>query len=73
MSNVNNQPIPTLYVNNLESKVKKEGEYSKPFDKMTSAELHSSFAELKRQLYALFVPYGKMFVHDWYRSHQRNR
>lgn len=26
MSNVNSQPIPTLYVNNIESKVKKEGE-----------------------------------------------
>ncbi|GHJ84373.1 hypothetical protein NliqN6_0775 [Naganishia liquefaciens] len=40
MSNVNNQPIPTLFVSNLESKVKKD--------------------ELKRQLYALFVPYGKI-------------
>jgi hypothetical protein len=26
MSNVNSQPIPTLYVNNIESKVKKDGE-----------------------------------------------
>ncbi|KAI5453837.1 hypothetical protein NCC49_004833 [Naganishia albida] len=40
MSNVNSQPIPTLYVNNIESKVKKD--------------------ELRRQLYALFVPYGKI-------------
>ncbi|KAJ9105259.1 hypothetical protein QFC21_001626 [Naganishia friedmannii] len=40
MANVNHQPIPTLYINNLESKVKKD--------------------ELRRQLYALFVPYGKI-------------
>ncbi|KAG7527357.1 hypothetical protein FFLO_07019 [Filobasidium floriforme] len=40
MSRETNQPCPTLYVNNIESKIKK--------------------IELRKQLYALFTPYGKV-------------
>lgn len=73
MSNVNNQPIPTLFVSNLESKVKKDGELRNSLVEISSVKPHLDFAELKRQLYALFVPYGKMFVDHRYRSHRRDR
>jgi hypothetical protein len=67
MSNVNHQPIPTLYVNNIESKVKKDGKslllLANPYGALGLTYIHFPMrTELRRQLYALFVPYGKMLV-----------
>jgi hypothetical protein len=78
MSRETNQPCPTLYVNNIESKIKKIGEYSADADRtillrgsMPWQEVaHPSDClvgcvvpkELRKQLYALFTPYGKVYV-----------